>query len=80
MDVARPPAKGTPSSPVEVWRVALTADWTFARRWRLAAQLGSEFDRHPGRTRPPALARAAAWPRDAAFRDRLGLWYEKRRH
>jgi len=31
---------------VEAWRATLTAEWTFAQRWRLAAQLGSEFDRH----------------------------------
>ncbi|MDR7133287.1 hypothetical protein J2X06_000471 [Lysobacter niastensis] len=31
---------------VEAWRAGITAEWTFAQRWRLAAQLGSEFDRH----------------------------------
>lgn len=31
---------------VEAWRAALTADWNFAGDWALAAQLGSEFDRH----------------------------------
>lgn len=31
---------------VEAWRAALTAQWTFAPGWSLAAQLGSEFDRH----------------------------------
>ena len=31
---------------VEAWRAALTADWSFATRWQLALQLGSEFDRH----------------------------------
>jgi hypothetical protein len=31
---------------VEAWRAGITAEWAFAQRWRLAAQLGGEFDRH----------------------------------
>ncbi len=31
---------------VEAWRAALTADWRFASQWGVAAQVGSEFDRH----------------------------------
>lgn len=31
---------------VEAWRAWLGVDWGFTTRWRLAAQLGSEFDRH----------------------------------
>ncbi|HEY0502920.1 MAG TPA: hypothetical protein VGD42_05420 [Lysobacter sp.] len=31
---------------VEAWRASLGVDWEFAARWHLAAQLGSEFDRH----------------------------------
>lgn len=31
---------------VEAWRATLSGRWTFAPHWHLAAQLGSEFDRH----------------------------------
>ncbi len=31
---------------VEAWRASLNATWSFASRWQLALQLGSEFDRH----------------------------------